>query len=342
MDNKPKDGLYLVYILYNLYQSCNLVLMLTDEAKIIIKAGDGGNGLVSFRHEKFVPRGGPDGGDGGDGGDVIFECKSSVHTLANFASKKEFKAESGECGRKSRQTGKSGEDLILYAPPGTIIKDQNGIVADLTKEGQKITLAQGGRGGWGNWHFATATRQTPRFARPGSPGEKKELILELKILADVGLVGLPNAGKSTLISVISEAKPEIAAYPFTTKEPVLGMVEFDEHRFVVADIPGLIEGAHRGRGLGHKFLRHIERTKIIVHLIDVNSPAPDRDYQQIRKELENFSPTLIKKLEVIAFTKIDTTDKRPKIANKSALYISAVAHEGIKELLSEIEKKLEK
>lgn len=317
--------------------------MLTDEAKIKIRAGDGGAGLVSFRREKFVPRGGPDGGDGGDGGDVIFECAANVHTLSVFASQEKFAAESGEGGRRKRQTGKSGENLILKVPPGTVIKDNQGnIVADIIKEGQAITIARGGKGGGGNYHFATATRQTPRFARPGSPGEKKELILELKILADVGLVGLPNAGKSTLISVISEAKPEIAAYPFTTKEPVLGMVEFDEHRFVVADIPGLIEGAHQGRGLGHKFLRHIERTKIIVHLIDVNSPAPDRDYQQIRKELENFSPTLIKKLEVIAFTKIDTTDKRPKIANKSALYISAVAHEGIKELLSEIEKKLEK
>lgn len=308
--------------------------MLTDEAKIRVIAGKGGDGLVSFRREKYVPRGGPDGGDGGKGGDVYLLTKEGVHTLSKFASQKVFKAENGKPGMKSKKTGRSEEDLILEAPPGTMIKNaQTGeVLADLKTEGEKILLVKGGRGGWGNYHFATPVRQAPKFARPGAPGEQKELILELKLLADVGIIGLPNSGKSTLLSRISAARPKIADYPFTTLEPNLGKVDLEDFSFVAADIPGLIEGAHQGKGLGDKFLRHIERTKLLLHLLDVTSPDLKGDYQKIRQELKAYSPKLEKIPEIVVLTKMDISQKPPKFP-KAQAKISAVTGKGIKELL---------
>lgn len=323
-------------------------IMLIDEVTIEVEAGKGGDGMVSFRREKFIPKGGPDGGDGGDGGDVILQCEPNVHALTFFNTRKKFKAEDGERGKPKKMHGKNGEDLFLQVPPGTLVfekKDSEfSLAADLVAKDQIIAIAKGGKGGLGNVHFATATHQTPREFKPGSRGENKILKLELKLLADVGLIGLPNAGKSTLISVVSSARPKIADYPFTTLEPNLGVVVCDDYNFIMADIPGLIEGASKGRGLGDKFLRHIERTKIILHLIDANSQNVKRDYQTIRKELGEFNPELLKKKEIIALTKIDTlsaADLEKRIAalkftNREIIPISAVTHKGIEGLLTNI------
>jgi len=329
--------------------------MLTDEAQIFIKAGKGGDGAVSFRREKYVPKGGPDGGDGGDGGDIYLMCKADVQTLTNYARKKEWLARSGENGRPKRQTGKDGEDLELIVPPGTVVKEKHEgdklegerIIHDFIKEGDRILVARGGRGGWGNIHFATATRQAPAFAKKGTLGEEKHLKLELKLIADIGIIGLPNSGKSTLLARISNARPKIADYPFTTLEPNLGVVSFRGKEMVFADIPGLIEGASKGRGLGVKFLRHIERTKVLIHLIDINSANLVEDYRIIRQELEQWSENLLRKEEIIVLNKIDTmtpkaaqnvAKKLSKELKKPVIVISAVSGAGIEELLKALAK----
>ena len=319
--------------------------MLTDEATIKIKAGDGGNGMVSFRREKYVPKGGPDGGDGGDGGDVFLVSDGNIHTLSDFARKKIFLAQRGENGKPKKQKGKDGIDSFLKVPPGTILKENDSVLYDFIKEGEKFLVARGGKGGWGNIHFATATSQSPFYARKGTPAEEKEVSLELKLLADVGLVGLPNSGKSTLLSRISNARPKIADYPFTTLEPMLGVAKIHNKDLVFADIPGLIEGASQGRGLGDKFLRHIERTEILIHLIDINSSNISNDYQTIRKELKEWNPEISKKKEIVAINKADslTEKEAQKIAKKlskeikkEVCIISAVSGSGIKELLEKV------
>ncbi|MBI2588443.1 GTPase ObgE [Candidatus Berkelbacteria bacterium] len=316
--------------------------MLIDEVEIKIKAGKGGDGLVSFRHEKFVAKGGPDGGDGGVGGSIYFETDSNLRTLFDFKRLKNFQAESGEAGKPKKQTGKNGQDLILKVPPGTLVFENEELIFDLTQKDEIVLAAKGGRGGWGNVHFKSPTHQTPREFKPGLPGQEKHLRLELKMLAEVGIIGLPNAGKSTLLSVISNARPKIAAYPFTTLEPNLGVVRFQGKEFIAADIPGLIEGASKGKGLGDRFLKHIERTKVLVHLLDALRPDLAVDYQTIRRELKAYSPKLAKKPEIIVINKIDTAKPEfsAKDFPKKPLLISAVTHQGVKELQQEILKKL--
>ncbi len=282
-----------------------------DEVSITIISGNGGNGSVSFRREKFIAKGGPDGGDGGNGGDVYFQATSDLNTLVNFRGRRTYKAQSGGDGAGRQRHGSFGEDLIIRVPIGTIVRqaDTNEIVADLAENEQKILVAQGGRGGLGNLNFKSSINQAPRYAKDGKLGQTLELDLELKLLADIALVGMPNAGKSTFISVISEAKPKIADYPFTTLEPNLGVVVLGEKSFVVADIPGLIEDASEGKGLGIKFLKHIERTKCFVHLVDVswclNEFEAFEQYVTIRSELEKFNPAMLEKREIICLTKVD-------------------------------------
>ncbi|MBI4849302.1 MAG: GTPase ObgE [Nitrospirae bacterium] len=272
-----------------------------DQVKVYVKAGDGGRGCISFRREKYVPKGGPNGGDGGRGGHIIFKAVSNLNTLLDLKYQQQYRAERGEHGMGKDMHGKNGKDLTIPVPPGTLIKDADTgeILSDLTIEGQEFFAAKAGRGGLGNAHFKTATRQAPMFAQPGEPGEEKNLVLELKLLADVGLIGLPNAGKSTLISALSAARPKVADYPFTTLIPVLGVVKHEDFRsFVIADIPGLIEGAHKGAGLGFQFLRHVERTSILLHLVDISEMAegdPVENFEKINKELELYSPELMKK-----------------------------------------------
>lgn len=271
--------------------------MFVDVAKIKIKAGDGGDGAVSFHREKYVAAGGPDGGDGGKGGDILFQADSNISTLADFRYKRKYNAEKGENGRSGRKFGKKAPDLIIRVPIGTVVKEaETGrILADVSGK-EPVLVARGGKGGWGNVHFATPTRQVPRFAKPGLPGEEYDVVLELKLLADVGLVGFPNVGKSTLVSVVSQAKPEIANYHFTTITPVLGVVSMGEgNSFVMADIPGLIEGAWEGTGLGHQFLRHVERCRMLIHIVDVSGSEgrdPKEDFVTINNELRKFNPEL--------------------------------------------------
>ena len=287
--------------------------MFVDVAEIQIKAGNGGNGAVSFHREKYVASGGPDGGDGGRGGNVVFQADDNLSTLADFRYKRKYAAQSGENGRGNRCYGKSAPDLIIRVPRGTLVreKETGRILADISSEEPQI-VAKGGRGGWGNSHFATPTRQTPRFAKPGTPGEQFAVRLELKLLADVGLVGFPNVGKSTLISVVSEAKPNIANYHFTTLTPVLGVVRMREgSSFVMADIPGLIEGAWEGAGLGHQFLRHVERCRMLIHVVDVSGSEgrnPKEDFRVINEELQKFNPELAQRPMVVAGNKCDLTD----------------------------------
>ncbi|XOQ48919.1 MAG: GTPase ObgE [Eubacteriales bacterium] len=290
--------------------------MFIDSAKITIKAGDGGDGKVAFHREKFIASGGPDGGDGGRGGNIVFQVDDNLSTLADFRYKRKYVAKNGEDGKGGRCYGKKGDDLVIKVPRGTLLKDAKTgrLVADMSGDEPQI-IAKGGRGGWGNIHFATATRQTPRFAKPGMPGETMELILELKLLADVGLVGYPNVGKSTLVSVVSEAKPTIANYHFTTITPVLGVVRMGEGQsFVIADIPGLIEGAGEGAGLGHQFLRHVERCRMLVHIVDVSGSEgrdPKQDFQTINAELKKFNPELAEKPMLVAGNKCDlATDEQ--------------------------------
>lgn len=290
--------------------------MFIDSAKITIKAGNGGAGKVAFHREKYVASGGPDGGDGGRGGNIVFQVDDNLSTLADFRYKRKYVAKNGEDGRGSRCYGKKADDLIIKVPRGTLLKDaETGrLVADMSGDEPQV-IAKGGRGGWGNIHFATATRQTPRFAKPGMPGEAMELQLELKLLADVGLVGYPNVGKSTLVSVVSEAKPTIANYHFTTITPVLGVVRMGEGQsFVIADIPGLIEGAGEGAGLGHQFLRHVERCRMLVHIVDVSGSEgrdPKQDFQTINAELKKFNPELAERPMLVAGNKCDlATDEQ--------------------------------
>lgn len=328
--------------------------MIIDEVTITVEAGTGGDGSASFRREKFVPKGGPDGGDGGKGGDVYLKANPAVHTLSRFLGQKYFKAQEGRPGGTNQKTGKSGDDLILEVPPGTIIyrtNNEESKLGDLVESGQTIKVAKGGRGGWGNIHFKTATHQAPTEFNEGQPGEKLALHLELKLIADVGLVGLPNAGKSTLLSRISKAEPKIADYPFTTLEPNLGVATYDDQSFIAADIPGLIEGAAQGKGLGHAFLRHIERTRLLVHILDITSEDPARDYKTIRQELSQYEIDLTKKPEIIVINKIDTlspedlkkkiTKLQKKLPDK-IFPISAVSGLGLDKLLAQIIKQLDK
>lgn len=319
--------------------------MFIDFCEITATAGDGGSGAVAFRREKYVPKGGPAGGNGGNGGNVIFVADSNLHTLLDFRYKKEYAAENGVKGGSSLKDGKSGEDLMIKVPVGTIIKDSSAdkILADLDEQGKEFIAAKGGKGGKGNAQFATPTNRTPRTAQPGLPGESLKIALELKLLADVGLVGFPNAGKSTFISVISAARPKIADYPFTTLEPNLGIVKYSDYKsFVVADIPGIIEGAHEGKGLGIKFLKHIERTKILLILIDVMEPDYKQTYKTLLKELESYSSLLAGKKKIIAVSKTDLIqeDEIAKIRKmKFSKYegpvfaFSSASQQGIKELL---------
>jgi GTP-binding protein len=322
-----------------------------DQATIVVKAGDGGKGAISFRREKFVPKGGPDGGSGGNGGSVVIRADRQLSTLLDFRYKRSYHAENGENGKSKNQDGKWGDAVVLRVPCGTLIKDARGgeVIADLVDDGEEVTVARGGKGGRGNSHFATSTNQAPRIAEPGTAGEERELLFELKLLADVGLVGFPNAGKSTLISVISAAKPKIADYPFTTLTPNLGIVRVGEGKsFTVADIPGLIEGAHAGRGLGIQFLRHIERTKVLVFLIESTSDDPKAEFNILLNELKLYNPALAKKSRIVALTKIDLLDARARKALKSISFgrgirtipISAIAREHMSDLVELMWKQL--
>lgn len=322
--------------------------MFIDEAEIYVKAGKGGDGAVSFRREKYVPKGGPDGGDGGKGGDIIIIVDNHCHGLVQFNREKRFLAKNGRPGMGSNKHGKNGVDLTLRVPAGTQIYHDGELLYDLIEEGKEITIAEGGNGGWGNQHFATSIKQAPKWSKAGLPGESKKLQLELKTIADVGLIGLPNAGKSTLLSVLSNAHPKIADYPFTTLEPNLGALKNIDKNIVIADIPGLIEGAAEGRGLGDKFLRHIERTKTLVHLIDANSDDIVRDYKTIRNELKKFSKTLTKKKEIVAINKSDTLLEEELARKVKALQkikvkpmlISAVANKNLDQLIEAIKRQI--
>ncbi len=329
--------------------------MFIDSAKIKIKAGDGGDGAVAFHREKYVAAGGPDGGDGGRGGSVVFQVDENLSTLADFRYKRKYVAQRGENGRGGRQSGKSAPDLLVKVPRGTLIKDAatGRLIADMSGDGPQV-IAAGGRGGWGNTHFATPTRQVPRFAKPGLPGQELEVLLELKLLADVGLVGFPNVGKSTLVSVVSEAKPNIANYHFTTLTPVLGVVRLGEGRsFVMADIPGLIEGAWEGQGLGHQFLRHVERCRLLVHVLDAAGSEgrdPKEDFRIINEELRKFDPELSQRPMLVAANKCDLTsdeaveDLRDYIEGLGYEFfpIMAPIRHGVEELLQAIEARLGK
>jgi GTP-binding protein len=320
--------------------------MFIDTASVTVRSGKGGNGAVSFRREKFIPKGGPDGGDGGGGGDVVFIADRHLTTLLDFRYKHSYAAGDGHQGAGANKTGKSGDDVEIRVPAGTVIRDAAGskVVADLKAPGDRYTAARGGKGGRGNSRFATSTNQAPRRAEPGEPGEEKALELELKLLADVGLVGFPNAGKSTLISRISAARPKIADYPFTTLIPVLGIVRYKDYSsFVVADIPGLIEGAHTGKGLGTRFLRHIERTRLLVFMLDCSADPVKDQYRILLGELEEHNPVLAEKPRIIAITKIDTADDaKLKELGKTrfgkgatVVRISSVSGQGVDELLDE-------
>jgi GTPase len=320
-------------------------MMFIDQATIRVKAGDGGNGCVAFRREKFVPKGGPSGGDGGTGGSVWIVASKRLNTLYHLQFQREWKAGRGEHGMGSNCSGQHGGDVTIELPIGSVIRDKatGDVIADLAEDGERVLVARGGRGGWGNQHFATATRQAPRFAQDGNPGDDRELFIELKLIADVGLVGLPNAGKSTLISVISAAKPKIADYPFTTLVPNLGVVSADDNQtFVVADIPGLIEGAHEGHGLGDQFLRHVERCSVLVHLVDLSANEdPAADAEVIAKELAAYSQLLANKPRIVVGSKLDSevpgnSDKLREYAEKNGYAyhaISAVVGDGVRELV---------
>jgi GTP-binding protein len=328
--------------------------MFVDQVKIYVKGGDGGNGMVAFRREKFVPNGGPAGGDGGKGADVIFEVNEGLRTLMDFRFQRHFKAPRGEHGMSKNQHGKNSKDMIVKVPPGTVVVDvtTNEVIADLVEHGQRAVIAKGGRGGRGNSRFATPANPAPELCENGEPGQEREVTLELKLLADVGLVGFPSVGKSTLLSVVSSARPKIAEYHFTTIVPNLGMVEIDGRSFVMADLPGLIEGAHAGVGLGHQFLRHIERTRVIVHVIDMaatESRDPYEDFLTINKELKEYNLRLTERPQIIVANKMDMPEAEENLQKfKEQLTedypifpISAVTRKGLKDLLYAIADKLE-
>lgn len=330
--------------------------MFADRARIIIKSGKGGDGHVSFRREKFVPNGGPDGGDGGKGGDIIFEVDEGLNTLTDYRHRRKFAAKAGEEGGKKNCHGKNGEDLVLKVPEGTVIKDAESgkVIADMSGDNKRQIILTGGRGGLGNQHYATSTMQAPKYAQPGGEAIEIEVQLELKVIADVGLVGFPNVGKSTFLSRVTNAKPKIANYHFTTLNPNLGVVDLDGNGFVIADIPGLIEGASEGVGLGHEFLRHIERTKVIIHMVDgasVEGRDPLADILAINKELEAYDPSILEKPQVIAANKMDvcmegsdeiiaTLRKEFEPKGIQVFAISAVSGQGIKELLYHVQELL--
>ncbi len=326
--------------------------MFVDRVTLYVKGGDGGNGLVSFRKEKYAPRGGPNGGDGGRGGSVIVRAEDGHTNLAHLSFQRHWKADRGQHGMGSNCTGRNAEDLIIEVPVGTIVRDRDRghVLRDLKAPGDWVVVAQGGKGGHGNTHFKSSTNRAPRQFETGQPGEERWVHLEMKVIADVGLIGLPNAGKSTLLSRISRAHPEIADYPFTTKYPNLGTVAMDlDHPFVVADIPGLIEGAHQGHGLGHEFLRHVERTRLLVHLVDVmpgDESDPVANYRTIRSELEHYSPALAQRPELVVATKLDLSggeEARQKLAEAvggEVLAISAVTGRGLPQLLQRISERL--
>ena len=311
--------------------------MFIDYAKIRLRAGNGGAGIVAFHREKYIDKGGPSGGNGGRGGNIIFSTNPNLHTLQDIRYRRLYKAENGNSGGANKRTGKSGEDLIIQVPCGTIIKDlnTNKIVIDMVKENENHIVCQGGIGGRGNYNFKSSVQQTPRFAQQGIPGEELHVELELKILADVGLVGLPNAGKSTLLSVMTTAKPKIADYPFTTLQPHLGIVKYGEYQsFVMADIPGLIEGASQGKGLGHQFLKHIERNRILLFLIDILEPNPQDVFDKLSNELSSFNKTLMDKPTLVVRTKRDTMDEAKNLENwknfsEEYIDISSVSNTGL-------------
>ncbi|GAB4159628.1 MAG: GTPase ObgE [Planctomycetaceae bacterium] len=328
--------------------------MFVDQVSIYCKAGDGGDGCLSFRREPYVPRGGPNGGDGGNGGSVIVRASTDVGSLANIVGHKHWKAERGKHGEGSLRTGRRGEDAIILVPLGTIVRDTDRgfVLKDLTEDGESVVVAHGGKGGRGNKHFATATNQTPREFERGFPGEERNVTLELKLIADVGLIGKPNAGKSTLLSRLSRANPEIANYPFTTKYPNLGLVRVGyEHQFVMADIPGLIEGAHAGVGLGHEFLKHVERTRVLVHLVEpdpMDGTDPVENYRQIHEELALYDASLVERPELVVVTKCELPDA-PAAAEllseeigKPVMQISAVTGYGLPDLIKSILRMLQK
>jgi GTPase len=329
--------------------------MFIDEAKIFVRAGDGGRGCVSFRREKFVPKGGPDGGDGGKGGDIVLQADGNLSTLLDFRYRQRYTAERGEHGRGSDQKGRDGSDQLIRLPLGTMVRsmDSGAVLADLVTPDQCFVAARGGRGGRGNARFKSPTKQAPRYAQPGEPGEAAWLTLELKLLADVGLMGLPNAGKSTLLARLSAARPKIGAYPFTTLVPQLGIVRLrDERSCVMADIPGIIEGAHAGKGLGHQFLRHIERTRLLIHLVDMTSAGEDgslHSFDTVNHELQAYASQLAEKPQLVVATKMDVPAAKqawerfhPAVAARGlpAIAISAVTGEGIGTLLDEIDRAL--
>ncbi|MEI1422380.1 GTPase ObgE [Bacillus cabrialesii] len=329
--------------------------MFVDQVKVYVKGGDGGNGMVAFRREKYVPKGGPAGGDGGKGGDVVFEVDEGLRTLMDFRYKKHFKAIRGEHGMSKNQHGRNADDMVIKVPPGTVVTDDDTkqVIADLTEHGQQAVIARGGRGGRGNSRFATPANPAPQLSENGEPGKERYVVLELKVLADVGLVGFPSVGKSTLLSVVSSAKPKIADYHFTTLVPNLGMVETDDGRsFVMADLPGLIEGAHQGVGLGHQFLRHIERTRVIVHVIDMSGLEgrdPYEDYLTINQELSEYNLRLTERPQIIVANKMDMPEAaenleafKEKLTDDYPVFpISAVTREGLRELLFEVANQLE-
>ncbi len=315
-----------------------------DQAKIWVKAGDGGNGCVAFRREKFIEFGGPWGGDGGKGGDVIVEAVANLNTLIDYRYAQHFRAERGEDGKGKERTGRNGEDLVLKVPVGTQIlaDDRETLLADLDRPGARVVLARGGRGGFGNAHYKSSTNRAPRRADPGEPGEERWVWLRLKLIADAGLIGLPNAGKSTFLAAVSAAQPKIADYPFTTLHPNLGMVRVDEADFVLADIPGLIEGAHEGAGLGDRFLGHIERCRVLLHLVDGTLPHPAKAYRTVREELTAYGAGLAAKPELVALNKVDAMTPRElasrraalaKAAGKPVFVCSAATGEGVREIV---------
>jgi GTPase len=316
-----------------------------DEGRIWVKAGDGGNGIVSFRREKFVPLGGPDGGDGGRGGSVYLVARAGVSTLLEFARRRHFRAESGGHGRGSRQHGKAGEDLIVAVPPGTQVRSDNGLVVDLVRAGEMLMVARGGRGGLGNTHFATSTQRAPRIAQKGEPGEERTIDLELKTIAHAALIGEPNAGKSSLLAASSAAQPRVADYPFTTLSPNLGVAEAPgtEDVFVLADVPGLIAGAHTGAGLGHRFLRHVERAPILVHVVDASRPDALDAYRVVRAELESYKAEVAAKPEIVVANKLDLPGAREQLAqlrevlsDRRVIGTSTITNEGVPDLLTAV------